>query len=654
MNSILLMLFLFIIYEPHSLELFISGVSSFSLDDDQLCIGNRIEALEIGRQCSRKCKKDVPCENTRKQCLCDGLCGLSCIKPDLSCPELPKLENGDYYPKTNLFDTKVSYQCDEDYYLFGSNERLCQGDEDWSGTPAECLKEAQCHNPPKINHAKNPSDGTYRLEDKIYYSCYPGYQSKGSSEAVCKLLDNKNQTAWLWSSSFNHSNTDNNQATDQFKCIPKSCGDPGQIENAKRHGESFIVASSILYTCNDGYEMIGQARRYCQSDNQWSGQPPQCEPITCNPTDHLENGKINYNYPLIFNSTVEYSCDYGFRLIGPKKRRCGPERSLTGEVPQCEEIDCGELGPLSNGYIKGYSNRMGDKKEFKCMSGMKYQGDHNVSVCLESGRWSNPLPKCLAPCRVPTIEHALSIYAIPNELIMTNNSFLLNEQDGIETTQFKTASTTPTLNESSTTTATTMKPLESLKPDDTVSHDSYIEVVCEKNYELDEYDQRSQVLLDNNNTYYSNEPPRCVNETWTYMAKCKPAKCRGTPPSPKNGRVRVLSIEHGSKGYIHCLDGFRLQGNSVTTCNQGNWTTINSNCLEIYCNFPGIIEHGRVLLVGLTGMYDYKPYIKRISNNRQIAYECENGYRMNDGAPSGATCMDGQWKPEGLPTCIKE
>lgn len=119
----------------------IVGNYDHQVEFDKDCTGNRIEALEVGRQCSRRCKKDVPCENTRKQCLCDGLCGLSCIKPDLSCQDLSKIENGDYQPKLSLFNTRVSYQCDAGYFLSGSKERLCQGDEDWSGTPAECTPE---------------------------------------------------------------------------------------------------------------------------------------------------------------------------------------------------------------------------------------------------------------------------------------------------------------------------------------------------------------------------------------------------------------------------------------------------------------------------------------------------------------------------------
>lgn len=567
---------------------------------DTECIENRMEALEVGRLCSRRCKRDVPCENTRKQCLCDGLCGLSCIKPDLSCPDLAKIENGDYSPKTNRFNTKVVYQCEPGFYLFGSQERLCQGDEDWSGTPAECMPTPQCRNPIKVNHAKNPSDGTYRIDDKVNYSCYPGYQSRGSSESSCKLVE-RNRTAWVWSGS------------SPFRCVPKSCGDPGQIENGKRHGDSFIIASSVLYTCNEGFEMVGQARRYCQSDNQWSGQAPKCEPVSCNPTDHLENGKINYAYPLVFNSTVEYACDYGFRLIGPQRRVCGPERKLVGDVPVCEEINCGELGPLYNGHVKGYSTRMGDKKELTCMEDMKFVGQDRESVCLESGQWSGSLPQCLAPCLVRKVAHASGVYVIhPDELVNSTGSGNLTLKEAV---------------------------IDSLAP-----HGSYLEVLCEKNYELDEQIDEANII----------QAPICNNSTWSYEPRCKPASCRSTPPNPKNGRVRTVSNEHGSRGFIHCLDGFRLKGDNVTHCINGNWSAIEASCEEIYCGFPGLIEHGRVLLVGLTGMYDYKPYIRRISNNRQIAYECEVGYRTNDGAPSGATCMDGQWKPDGLPTCTKE
>lgn len=120
-----------------------TNLSNQDYIDEINCPSNRIEAVEIGRQCLRRCKLNSPCENIRKQCLCDGLCGLSCIKPDSVCPDLPKVENGIFSPTTTTFDTKVRYQCDAGYFLYGSQERICQGDEEWSGIPAECTKERE-------------------------------------------------------------------------------------------------------------------------------------------------------------------------------------------------------------------------------------------------------------------------------------------------------------------------------------------------------------------------------------------------------------------------------------------------------------------------------------------------------------------------------
>jgi hypothetical protein len=52
------------------------------------------------------------------------------------------------------------------------------------------------------------------------------------------------------------------------------------------------------------------------------------------------------------------------------------------------------------------------------------------------------------------------------------------------------------------------------------------------------------------------------------------------------------------------------------------------------------------------GMYDYRPYVKKVTNNKQILFECERGWHLDNGPP-GATCVDGQWSPQNLPRCIR-
>lgn len=50
-------------------------------------------------------------------------------------------------------------------------------------------------------------------------------------------------------------------------------------------------------------------------------------------------------------------------------------------------------------------------------------------------------------------------------------------------------------------------------------------------------------------------------------------------------------------------------------------------------------------------MYDYRPYVKKVTNKKQIVYECDKGYFVS--GPPGATCVDGQWSPRQLPACLR-
>lgn len=64
-----------------------------------------------------------------------------------------------------------------------------------------------------------------------------------------------------------------------FVCLhlTVSCGDPGQISNGKRHGDTFTVGSSVTYTCDLGFIIKnGAAQRRCQANGVWSGSAPKC------------------------------------------------------------------------------------------------------------------------------------------------------------------------------------------------------------------------------------------------------------------------------------------------------------------------------------------------------------------------------------------
>ena len=68
------------------------------------------------------------------------------------------------------------------------------------------------------------------------------------------------------------------------------------------------------------------------------------------------------------------------------------------------------------------------------------------------------------------------------------------------------------------------------------------------------------------------------------------------------------------------------------------------------------MTHGKVLLVGHMGLYDYRPYVKRITNNRQILFDCDRGYNLKLGQSTslGGPPLDITWSGVSLytATCI--
>ena len=42
----------------------------------------------------------------------------------------------------------------------------------------------------------------------------------------------------------------------------------------------------------------------------------------------------------------------------------------------------------------------------------------------------------------------------------------------------------------------------------------------------------------------------------------------------------------------------------------------------MYCDYPGKIKNGEILLVGEIGKYEYREYVRRIGHNEQIEYQC--------------------------------
>ncbi|XP_064088852.1 sushi, von Willebrand factor type A, EGF and pentraxin domain-containing protein 1-like isoform X5 [Macrobrachium nipponense] len=475
------------------------------------------EAIKrTGRKCLRKCSTDADCLSRRKICICDGVCGLSCIKPDRECGDLDNPVFGFVEFNGKLVGSQAKYKCQEGYHLIGQEHRRCQADGTWSSMPPECRENLYCTDPPLIPNAKhNGSTGVTRFAVNLTleYTCDQGYSTVGFNDAKCFLYNNTMQ--WFGP---------------EMNCEPKSCGDPGEIPNGQKETECYTFSCRLTYSCRPGFTLDGRNTLYCQHDGSWNPKDlPNCKPIQCDLPNNPDHGKAHYT-SVYYNAVVNYECNYSYMIVGPTTRTCGPDMKWTGEEPQC------------------------------------------VVMIAPAG------------CIVPTVE----------------NGRLSNDT----------------------------------RPGSQVPHGSTITVTCDDHYE------QSQNL----------PPSTCYNSTWTHYPHCHPARCKRLPERPRHGMVIAPRTAHGMKARYRCKDGYRLQGSSTTICHFGNWTGHTPRCKIVYCPFPGYLTNGRVLLVGNMGMYDYRPYVKKVRNNRQIRYECNRGFYLSEGPP-GATCIAGRWSPKHLPKC---
>ena len=55
------------------------------------------------------------------------------------------------------------------------------------------------------------------------------------------------------------------------------CGMLPSISNGEVSQLSTTVGSVATYSCNDGFDLVGQSSRSCLASKRWSGSPPTCQ-----------------------------------------------------------------------------------------------------------------------------------------------------------------------------------------------------------------------------------------------------------------------------------------------------------------------------------------------------------------------------------------
>ena len=76
----------------------------------------------------------------------------------------------------------------------------------------------------------------------------------------------------------------------------------GQVSNTA--GTTF--GQTAIYSCNAGYNLVGDSTRTCQADGMWSGSAPTCQSMLLLPHRHSSEGQdFDSVHLLIFPCKLE-------------------------------------------------------------------------------------------------------------------------------------------------------------------------------------------------------------------------------------------------------------------------------------------------------------------------------------------------------------
>eukprot|EP00794_Sanderia_malayensis_P016184 gene16184-17811_t len=597
-------------------------------------------------RCKKKCVSDSQCKNRKnrvKKCLCDGVCGLSCIRIGQKCREessvVTKLKRGfvklngrPYKTKSFNFGDEITYSCKKGFTLLGPSKLKCSGIGKWKpwdqGKPS-CSEfvdfdwlglARQCKNLGPLKDGR-VFGSSREVGGKLRFRCNPGYEQHGPSELTC--LRNLR-----WSG-------------DKPKCRVRSCKEPqvpknGRISRGKQI--SYQYGDIVYFSCNPGYSRIGSSAAVCYLDG-WRSRGTsfaKCAPKSCRLPPDISNGQVEGTV-FTYKNVIKYTCNKGYETTrGNTYRRCLENQRWSGIEPQCERVDCGRFQDVPNGSVESYGTRYGDRQRITCSVGYKLNGPEEVT-CEGNGMWSS-LPKCELVTCDPSYNSLRNGIVTGRQVVSTcNNTYNCRLEfkclDGYYLQ--------PDINNAVCLVSglwSKLKPTCKAKDcgyptvpqfgrltddSDNFLYPSMIQYECYQNYVLFGGKTRS---CQADAKWSSNEP--------TCRADC------GQPFRPKNGTMHGRSFFEGDRVNFKCDRGFDIEGHASITCIQSTaqWSQPSPKCKPKSCGFPLFPQYG----YHKAGVGEY--YYPSI-----IQYGCNQNYILY-GAKTSSCQSDGKWS-NSVPTC---
>ncbi|XP_026155176.1 sushi, von Willebrand factor type A, EGF and pentraxin domain-containing protein 1 isoform X2 [Mastacembelus armatus] len=481
---------------------------------------------------------------------------------------------------------------------------------------------------------------------QVQLSCDPGFYLVGEPVLQCQ-----NKGEW---------------SHPMPSCERVSCGRPRPLENGLFQGTDFYAGSSVVYQCNAGFYLLGDAKVHCTNSGKWGGSPPACldvdecalgsdcdhhascqntdgsytctcihpysgdgkhctEPVKCeNPGTPEFGHRDGSNF--LMGSEVLFGCENGYELIGSSRLHCLETGRWDTPVPYCRALSCPIPAVPENSIMEGNNFTYGSKVTFSCMKGFLPQIPYTFQ-CLTSLRWSGTPPVChpVTCGGPPTVQHAT--YTLDTNTYLSTVTYTCYEgyrpQGSMEVVCEATGEWSRPVARCVNVMCSEPPPLrDAVTIGDNYELGNKVHYVCKEGY-----------------TLIGLETRECLpSGQWSESsAQCVPRSC-GPPPTIDHAEPFESHQLFGDTANYYCTDGYTAGNNSKMVCNaQGVWAPPDGReaprCIANFCLRPPELPHAN--------LDSLKP---KYASNTEVNYKCEDGFMLNSTATLRCL-MGGEWEP---------
>ncbi|KAM8930709.1 E-selectin-like [Pelodytes ibericus] len=509
------------------------------------------------------------------------------------------------------------------------NNYTCKCNEGFFG--AECEYVTTCE---PLEDPENGSfqclspNGNFSYGAFCQFLCEEGYRMHSKNTVTC--------TATGWSSKA--------PTCQVSQCIDLKAPMNGVINCNGPFGD-YKYNSTCHFSCDKGFQLVGNEALQCMATSQWNRMKPHCEAIWCPTITFPEQGSVtcsHVNWDFTYNSRCEFTCSDGFVLIGSKSIHCTAQGQWTDQTPHCEAIQCQR--PLKPNYGTVDCSSSGDNLqenstcEFECTEGFSLGGSASMR-CVAPGQWTEEPPMCqVVSCPDILIPEQASMKCedeFGKYQYNSKCSFTCNEGFILTGTELVQCSSSGSWSSDVPECQAVICPAFSVP--------EHASMDCEDEFGVFQYSSRCSFKCSEGFILIGPESLQCtLLGSWTSdVPKCQAISC--TPLNdPLNGQMECQGESYyNSKCTFTCAQGFQLVGVSALQClASGEWSASVPFCEALECE---------ALMVPNMGIMNCTDPLGRFKYGSVCTFDCENDLLLN-GTNTLECDHSGKWSAP-LPTC---